>query len=400
MSWFSDSIKAFLKKGDLLLLGLCLAASGFGLVLIYSATQWMGNDRYIRYIVVQSAGICLGVLAYIVMSSVDFELFTERTWKLLAAIEVLFILALIPFGIAGDTINKSWIPLPGIGINIQPAEVVKLFFILLMALQCAKLRERGISRPSSVFQLAGHTVLMCGLIAAISKDFGMVLTYLIIFVIMAWIAGVRLRWFALGAGCMAAGIGGIVALSYVSEPLRNKFSYIFKRFTVVIDHLTGNTDTMWEQTLGQGMQQTRSILAIGSGKLTGQGYLNGIQTQSSSSRSIFARHTDEIFAVCGEEFGMVGCILLLLLLFAIILRCIWVANRAATYQSRLIAMGFAGMLMIQVGVNVGLCLYIFPVVGLTLPFISYGGTSVVTMFAAMGVVSSVKMRSLPSWLRD
>ena len=104
--------------------------------------------------------------------------------------------------------------------------------------------------------------------------------------------------------------------------------------------------------------------------------------------------------MCGEEFGLVGCCLLLLLLAALILRCVWVARRARSHQSALIAMGFAGMLLIQVGVNVGMCLYVFPVVGLTLPFISYGGTSIVTMFAAMGIVSSIKMRSLPSWLRD
>ena len=90
----------------------------------------------------------------------------------------------------------------------------------------------------------------------------------------------------------------------------------------------------------------------------------------------------------------------LFLLGAIIARCIWVARRACSPQSAFIAMGYAGMLLAQVGVNVGMCLYVFPVVGLTLPFISYGGTSIVTMFAAMGIISSIKMRSLPSWLRD
>ena len=130
------------------------------------------------------------------------------------------------------------------------------------------------------------------------------------------------------------------------------------------------------------------------------GYLNGPQTQSQSKSSLPARETDEIFAVCGEEFGLVGCVLLLLLLSLIILRCIWVAKRARSLQSALIAMGFAGMLLAQVAVNVGMCLYIFPVVGLTLPFISYGGSSIVTMYAAMGLVSSIKMRSLPSWLSD
>ena len=148
------------------------------------------------------------------------------------------------------------------------------------------------------------------------------------------------------------------------------------------------------------MQQSRSILAIGSGQLTGHGYLQGIQTQSSSNWALNARSTDEIFAVCGEEFGLIGCVLLLLLLGAIILRCIWVARRACSPQSAYLVMGYAGMLLAQVGVNVAMCLYIFPVVGLTLPFISYGGSSIITMYAAMGMVSSVKMRSLPSWLRD
>ena len=97
---------------------------------------------------------------------------------------------------------------------------------------------------------------------------------------------------------------------------------------------------------------------------------------------------------------VIGCLLLLALLAAIILRCVWVARRACSPQSAFIAMGYAGMLLAQVGVNVGMCLYVFPVVGLTLPFISYGGSSIITMYAAMGVVSSIKMRSLPSWLRD
>ena len=128
--------------------------------------------------------------------------------------------------------------------------------------------------------------------------------------------------------------------------------------------------------------------------------VKGTLTQSSSEESLPARHTDEIFAVCGEEFGLVGCVLLLALLGAIILRCVWVARRACSPQSAFIAMGYAGMLIAQVGVNVGMCLYVFPVVGITLPFISYGGSSILTMFAAMGIVSSIKMRALPDWLRD
>ena len=111
-------------------------------------------------------------------------------------------------------------------------------------------------------------------------------------------------------------------------------------------------------------------------------------------------NTDEIFAVCGEELGLVGCLLVLLLLTAIILRCLWVARHASSPMSAYVAMGYGGMLLIQTFVNVASCLYIFPLVGLTLPFFSYGGSSILTLFACMGIVSGVKMRSLPSWLRD
>lgn len=400
LSWLTDSVKEFFRKGDLLLLSLCLAASGFGLVLIYSATRWLDTNKNI---VIQSAGIVLGVFVYMVMSSVDIELFTERSWKFLLAFNVLFLLALLsPWGTGAETTgNRSWLAPPFLPFNLQPAEIVKLPFVLLMAWQSVRLQERGtIRRLSGVFQLGFHTVFMCALIAVISHDFGMVLTYLFLFVVMAWTAGVRKRWFALGGLLAVGGVGGVALAFTQVESLRAKYGYIFLRFTVVIDHILGNPDTIYEQTMGKGWQQTRSILAIGSGGLTGQGFLQGIQTQSPYKSSLPARYTDEIFAVCGEEFGLVGCCLLLLLLAAIILRCVWVARRARSHQSALIAMGFAGMLLIQVGVNVGMCLYVFPVVGLTLPFISYGGTSIVTMFAAMGIVSSIKMRSLPSWLRD
>lgn len=389
LTWLSDSFKEFFRKGDLLLLALCLAASGYGMLLIYSATRYLHSNRYVW---VQAAAIVLGVIIYIIMSSVDIELFTERSWKFLLGFNILIIMALVPFGVGAETTgNKSWIPLPVIPVNVQPAEVAKLTFVLLFAWQCVKLQEHGISRFPAVMQLAGHTLLMCALIGVISGDFGMVLTYLFIFVVMAWVAGVKKRWFALGIG---GSLGG-AALIWPHLP-----SYLTGRFTVVFDHIIGNPDTLYDQTMDKGWQQTRSILAIGSGGITGQGYLKGIQTQSPSADSLPARYTDEIFAVCGEEFGLLGCCILLLLLGGIIVRCFWVARRACSPQSALIAAGYGGMLLIQVGVNVGMCLYVFPVVGLTLPFVSSGGSSIITMFAAAGIVSGIKMRSLPSWLRD
>ncbi len=396
MSWLSDSLREFNEKGDKLLLVLCLIASGFGLILIYSATRYLDSSSAARCMMVQCLAIFLGVVAYLLLSSVDIELFTEKSWKFLLAFNVLFILTLkSPWGVGEDTTgNHSWLDLPLLPVNIQPAEIVKLPFILLVAYQCARLQKREvIGKPKAFFQVMGHGALMCGLIAYVSGDFGMVLTFLFLIVLMGWMAGTPKWLFLLCGG------GGIGALILIWEHIP---SYVVTRFTVVYDHLIGNLEesSVYQQTLGVGWQQTRSILAIGGGGLTGQGYLQGVQTQSVYESSLPARYTDEIFAVCGEEFGMIGCAILLIILLAIILRCFWVAHKACSHQSALISMGFGGMILVQVGVNVGMCLYVFPVVGLTLPFISYGGSSIITMFAAMGVVSSIKMRSLPSWLRD
>ncbi len=387
-----DTLRDFFHKGDMVLLALCLTASLLSLPLIYSATRYSVGLRNTP--VKQAVFVCLGVVIYFFFTVVDIELIVSRWWKLLGVAGIGLILMLIPFGEAGDTINRSWMYLPGMSIGLQPAELVKVPFLLVMAYILDKNREHGPSRPFSVFLLLGYTLLFAGIIAVISGDWGMVLVYLLLFVCMAWAGGVSWKWYAFGG---AVAVGGVaVVWPHVSD------SYHMKRITVVIDHLLGNQDpqSLYEQTQGVGWQQSHSIQAIGAGQLTGQGFLQGNLTQSAYETSLHARHTDEIFAVCGEEFGMVGCLVILVLLTAILLRCVWVARASRSPLSSYIAMGVASMLLIQTSINVAMCLYLFPVVGLTLPFFSYGGSSVLTMYAAMGIVSGIKMRFLPSWLRD
>ena len=239
-------------------------------------------------------------------------------------------------------------------------------------------------------QIAGFTVFMLGLIAAICHDMGTCAVYIMIFAFMAWAAGVKLRWFVLvGGGAVLAVV--IFWLFFLPETsLWTNFRIM--RFRVVLDHSLDPSN--------YGFQQTRSTLAIGSGKLFGQGYLKGIQTHSPNSSALPVRDSDLIFAVCGEELGFVGCMALLLLLSGVVLRCIWVGRHASSPFSAYVCMGMAGMLLSQITFNVGMCLYVLPVMGLTLPFVSYGGSSILTLFAAMGIVSSVKARPMPSWLRD
>lgn len=394
MSTLFSPLREFFRKGDLILLCLCLAASGYGLVLIFSATQYMGFERYIM---VQSLAICIGVFLYFLITFVDFQLFTEKNWKLVLAFNILFILILLtPLGTDNNSGNLNWLALdkiiPGFPLDLQPNEIVKMPFILLLAYQISAIqsREQDISSIPSIIQIGGHTVFMLGLIAAVCGDMGMCVIYMFIFVFMAWSSGVKLRWFLLVGGGIAA--VAVIAWLFVLPETGLWNDYRIMRFRVVFDH---SLDPQ-----GKGFQQTRSILAIGSGRLTGQGYLQGLQTQAPNSDALPARHTDFIFSVCGEELGMVGCTVLLCLLSAIVLRCIWIACQASTPFYGYICMGIAGMLLSQIILNVGMCLYVLPVMGLTLPFISYGGSSIITLFAAMGMVSSVKAKTLPSWLRD
>lgn len=381
-------IKEFFKKGDVLLLVLCLIASLAGLILIYSATRW--NEARYNDVFKQALFICMGVVAYVVITFVDVEFLLEKWWKVLLVLGILIILLIKPFGVADDTGNRSWVYLPGIPFGFQPGEMAKLVYIMVMAWLLNHERPLGASRFSSILKYLALTGLFAGLLAVLSGDFGMVLVYLFLFVILAWVGGVN-KWWFIGVG---GGLSAVVVFLWKFILPRTKYwtDYRIMRFRVVLDHDLDPT--------GKGWQQTRSLMAIGSGKLTGMGYLHGKQTQSLSSSNLPARHTDNIFAVCGEEFGLVGCCVVLLLLLAIILRCVWVSRRAKSHMSAYIAMGFAGMLMVQTVINVGMCLYVLPVIGLTLPFISYGGSSTLTLFIAMGIVSSIKMRPLPSWLKD
>lgn len=393
MTTLFSPVREFFKKGDLTLLFLCLLSSGYGLLLIFSATRY---ENSYKSVIVQFIGIILGVVAYMLITFVDLQLFIDKHWKptLIASI-VLILMLLTPLGLSVGG-NLNWLAIskiiPSFPLNLQPNEIVKLPFILLLSLQITKIQDQGrdISSLPSLIQIGGFTVFMLALIAVVCGDMGMCVIYMMIFVFMAWASGVKVRWFVLVGGGLI--LAAVILWLFVLPDTKWWNDYRIMRFRVVLDH---DLDPM-----DKGFQQTRSLLAIGSGQLFGQGYLQGPYTQSASASTLPARQTDFIFAVCGEELGLVGCMLLLLILGSVVLRCIWVGRHASTPFDAYVCMGVAGMLLVQIALNVGMCLYVLPVMGLTLPFISYGGSSIITLFAAMGLVSSVKARTLPSWLRD
>lgn len=370
-----QGLRRFWRDADLVLFFLCLSANLFGLILIYSATRYAPALQHA--LSKQVAASLLGILCYFIFTFVDIERLVDHFGGLLFALGILVLLLLIPFGNDDGTGNKSWISIPGSPFNLQPTELVKLSFVLLLAWQFCRLQKKGsVSSLPAVLQTAGHTLLLCTIIFTVSGDMGMVLLYLSIYLIMAWAAGVRLFWFL--AGLVAA-----LGASYFLWPYLP--SYIQMRALVVFNH---SLDPQ-----GKGFQQLRSLLAIGSGQAKGHGYLEGIQTQSSASSALPARHTDFIFSVAGEEFGLIGCLLILLLLSAIVLRCLWIARIAQSSYRSYVAIGYGGMLAAQIIFNIGMCLFLAPVVGLTLPFFSYGGSSLITLYIATGILSDIKMRT-------
>lgn len=367
-------LKEFLRRADMLLFALCLTCSIFGLVIISSATA-TSKEGSAHYILIQTVAILIGIALYVVLTVLDLDVIADK-WPILAGISLVLLLALIPFGVDDGTGNKSWIRFLGVGI--QPSEIVKVIFTVLMAKHISYLKEyKSLNHVFSVAQLAVHFFLPFALIVIISGDLGSALIFFFIFVVMLFAAGLKFYWFVLGAAAMA----GIIPLAWQSLLKDYQKARILAPYTTnVVDY----DNVIW--------QAKQSKLALASGQLTGTGLFNGPQTQS---QAVPEQQTDFIFAVIGEELGMIGCCVVIALLLAIIIRCVKVGLHSKNSMSCLVCLGVASIFLFQTFINIGMCMGLTPVIGLTLPFFSYGGSSMFSLFAAAGLVSGVKFRPKP-----
>ena len=367
MRRFLQELRDFPKKCDWVLLLLCLVTAAFGLVVVTSATSAAKFEGNARYILIQLVGILLGVAAYAVMSSIDIEAMSERrNW--LVVLNCTLLLMLIPFGTDAGTGNRSWLDFPLLPVNIQPAEICKITYIVIMA-SVMNSHQNSISTIPSVMHMVLHLGILVGLNMALSRDAGVSLIFVFIFIGMAFTGGVHLGWFALALTAIAVAIP-------VIWPMLGEYQQ--ERILILID------PEFDAAGIGARYHYKINLLSLTGGGLTGQGLFNGIRTQGGN---LFAQHTDYIFSSIGEELGFFGCLLVMALQFAIIARCIWVGMRCQDYIRRLVCYGAASALMFQLIINIGMCIGVMPVIGLTLPFISYGGSSLVTIFAMLGLVS-------------
>ena len=220
-------------------------------------------------------------------------------------------------------------------------------------------------------------ILIVGLNILVSRDVGVSLIFVFIFIGMAFSGGVKLIWFLLSGSAVVA---GFPILWTKLDPFQQK------RILVLFDPSIDPYGT------GVRYQAKLSLQSITGGGMTGQGLFNGNRTQAGA---LPAQHTDFIFSSIGEEMGYVGCALVLVMMFALVARCIWVGAHSPDFMRKMVCYGAAAALIFQVCVNVGMCLGVMPVIGLTLPLVSYGGSSVVTIYAMLGLVSGVHARPSP-----
>ena len=368
-----DRTSDFTKRADMFLLAVCCFCSIFGMILIASATKALPGRTYLP---VQIFSFFLGLFMYYVMTVIDVDIIADR-WVLLLIFETFIMLLLIPFGVEGDTGNSAWIRFFGIGI--QPSEIAKVVFIVLMAKHMTYLKEyRDINSIFSMAQLVIHFGYVFVLIMFTSSDLGSAVVFAAIFVVMMVMAGIKFYWFLLGGSAVA------LAIPFLWNNVLKQYQRdrMMAPYNPAVD----------PEGYGIRWQTIRSRLALASGQFTGVGYGKGVQTQTNA---LTGKHTDFIFAVAGEELGMAACLIIMALLCIVIIRCMLVGLRSNNTMSMLVCTGVATSLFFQMLVNTGMNMGITPVIGITLPFFSYGGSSLMSTFAAVGLVSGAKYRPIP-----
>ena len=367
-----NELKQFPRKGDMVLLLLCLITSGFGMVVLASTTNAEKFGSNVSYIINQLVATVMGIAAYAVVSSIDAESLAERR-RGLVVFNTFMLLLLIPFGVTRGG-NRSWLDIPLMPFNIQAAEVCKLTFIVIIA-SVMNSHQNRISSPYSITHIGFHLAFFMGVNMLLSKDMGVSLIFVFITLGMAFSGGVSMAWF-----------GGAGALATVAAPVLWEFvlkDHQKRRILVLVD------PTIDPLGIDERYHTNLSLKSLTGGGLTGQGLFSGNRTQGGL---LYAQHTDYVFSSIGEELGYIGCIVVILLELAIILRCIYVGMRTPNYMRRLICFGAASSMIFQVFINVGMCIGVMPVVGLTLPLISYGGSSIVSIYAMLGLVSGAHAR--------
>ncbi len=373
-------IKDFISGTDKLLTGLCLLLSSIGIIMVFSATKRTVAEggfisRDARTMII---AVVMGVICALIISLIDYEAMT-RLWPLIAVVCLGLMISLFFIGDApqGRSDAISWIKIGS--FYFQPSELLKIGFMITFSVHIDSIKH-DINKLKNVILLGIHAFIAVALVI-LTGDLGSALVFMIMTIGMLFAAGLYLRYFLFGAGAVIL-VAPILWFEFFSDFQKQRFLAIYSPSSL--------TEATYDEVI---FQQQQGVNAIGSSKLFGQGLFEGIYTQNGL---VPESRNDMIFTVVGEELGLVGAVGVLLLLLFVIIKILYVGQKAVTLTGKLICTAVAVMIAAHIVINIGMCLMLLPVIGITLPFMSAGGSSNLCIYLAIGIVLSIYRASRSS----
>ncbi len=342
----------------------------FGLVMIYSSSYIWAEYKFddpFKYVKNQGLFIGIGIVLMIIISKIDYKIYEKKALPIFIVCIILLILVLIP-GI-GKIRNgsRSWF---GIGsFGIQPSEFAKLGLIMLTSKYLCNSNKYMKNIMKGVLPILGVLFLVFGLIM-LQPDFGTGMIIVVSIIAMLFVAGVNMKFFF---GLGAIGVVGIVILILIAP-------YRMDRITSFIDP--------WSDPLGTGFQIIQSLYAIGPGGLLGMGFLNSRQKHFYLPEP----QTDFIFSIISEEFGILGIVIVASFFIFILYRGIKIALKCDDLFGKYLAFGMIFQILIQTVMNLAVVVGLIPVTGVTLPFLSYGGSSLLISMVSIGILLNISRK--------
>lgn len=360
-------IKQSIKETDKLFLLLCMALSVFGIIMVTSTTHISEGSFLTRDTMVMAFASFLGMILAVAISFVDYEIIL-KFWPVAAGVSLFLMLLLFPFGVAPSARSDaiSWLKITS-SLYFQPSEILKIGFIITFSYHLNRVKN-DLSGIKSVLGLCVHAFIPIALVV-LTGDMGSALIFVLMFVGLMFVSGVHWLYFPAGLLALVAA-SPIMWFKVFDDVQRNRILALF------------NPDEFSTQIY----QQQQAQNAMKEGGFLGAGLFSGPYTQSGS---IPESQNDMIFAAVCEELGFVGATVLLLLFVFLAIRIVKVGKRASNYSAMMVCYGVMFMIIAQVIVNIGMCSMVLPVIGITLPFISAGGSSVLCLYLSVGLVLSV-----------
>ncbi len=358
------------KSREFRIIALIVAILIIGMVGLASASH--SSDPDFSNIKKQVVAVVIGAIALVAVMSIDYELYL-RYWYVLYGI-CLVMLVLVLFTEAKNN-ARSWFQFFDGKIAFQPSEISKIVLILATAKLLTTLKKRSYSTKEYLLRIFGICVILGVPIFLILKqpDFGTGMVFVVSVIAMVFVWGIDYKYILYGLLSLIV-ICPVAYFGLLSKVQKN-------RIKVFLDPTLDPT--------GAGYHVLQSKLAVGAGQLTGMGLYNGTQTQLGY---LFAQTTDFIFAAISEEMGFFVAAILIILLLALVINCYMVAKDARDEEGRLIVVGLSTMFAFHIFINIGMTMGLAPITGIPLPFVSYGGSAMLTNMIAIGIILGVSIR--------